>query len=306
MRVPGSIAVSLCYVAAGRFDGLITTRPCRSVDVAAGAADRPRGGRGALAFAGRRARRTLRSTWTPATTCAGGPHGRGPGDAAAAPRGAVLPERRSTGTWPSGSPSRSPGDGPRWDGTEAELRAESRRAGAARRAATPGLRAQGAGCPTPSWSTETEWARVNLESFRDMSAPGGGEAGRADARGRARQAGPPASGSPRAAAGAEVGLAVGYLAQRVVGQYDVALIGPARAPRLLFVGPNLSAARPAPRAWTATSSCAGSPSTRRPTRSTSPRVPWLREHIGAIAEELFETGGDRGEARRDARQARAD
>ena len=33
---PGSIAVSLCYVAAGRFDGMISTRHCRSVDAAAG------------------------------------------------------------------------------------------------------------------------------------------------------------------------------------------------------------------------------------------------------------------------------
>jgi myo-inositol-1(or 4)-monophosphatase len=36
IRSPGSIAVDLCYVACGRFDGLITTRPCRSVDAAAG------------------------------------------------------------------------------------------------------------------------------------------------------------------------------------------------------------------------------------------------------------------------------
>jgi myo-inositol-1(or 4)-monophosphatase len=35
VRSPGAIAVSLCYVAAGRFDGLLTTRPCRSVDAAA-------------------------------------------------------------------------------------------------------------------------------------------------------------------------------------------------------------------------------------------------------------------------------
>ncbi len=35
VRSPGAIAVSLCYVAAGRFDGMLTTRPCRSVDVAA-------------------------------------------------------------------------------------------------------------------------------------------------------------------------------------------------------------------------------------------------------------------------------
>jgi myo-inositol-1(or 4)-monophosphatase len=36
MRSPGSIAVSLCYVAAARFDGMFSTRPCRSVDAAAG------------------------------------------------------------------------------------------------------------------------------------------------------------------------------------------------------------------------------------------------------------------------------
>jgi myo-inositol-1(or 4)-monophosphatase len=35
VRCPGTIATSLCYVAAGRFDGLVTTRPCRSVDAAA-------------------------------------------------------------------------------------------------------------------------------------------------------------------------------------------------------------------------------------------------------------------------------
>jgi|SRR5829696_1323417 len=36
IRVPGSIAVALCYVAAGRYDGMLTTRNSRSVDAAAG------------------------------------------------------------------------------------------------------------------------------------------------------------------------------------------------------------------------------------------------------------------------------
>jgi myo-inositol-1(or 4)-monophosphatase len=36
MRVLGSIAVSLCYVATARFDGMLTTDVCRSVDAAAG------------------------------------------------------------------------------------------------------------------------------------------------------------------------------------------------------------------------------------------------------------------------------
>jgi myo-inositol-1(or 4)-monophosphatase len=35
LRVVGSIAISLAYVAAGRFDGALSARPCRSVDAAA-------------------------------------------------------------------------------------------------------------------------------------------------------------------------------------------------------------------------------------------------------------------------------
>lgn len=35
VRAPGSIAVSASYVAAGRFDGMLSTRECRSVDAAA-------------------------------------------------------------------------------------------------------------------------------------------------------------------------------------------------------------------------------------------------------------------------------
>ena len=90
-----------------------------------------------------------------------------------------------------------------------------------------------------------------------------------------------------AATGAEVGLAVGYLAQRVIGQYDVALIGPAREPRLLFVGPNLSAARARLEVdrdlflrWIALHE------TTHAVHFSSVR--WLREYIGEIAEELFE------------------
>jgi coenzyme F420 biosynthesis associated uncharacterized protein len=42
-----------------------------------------------------------------------------------------------------------------------------------------------------------------------------------------------------AATGTEVGLAAGYASRRVLGQYDVALVGAERPPRLLFVAPNL-------------------------------------------------------------------
>lgn len=36
LRIVGSIAISLTYVAAGRFDAMLSARPCRSVDAAAG------------------------------------------------------------------------------------------------------------------------------------------------------------------------------------------------------------------------------------------------------------------------------
>jgi myo-inositol-1(or 4)-monophosphatase len=51
LRCPGSIAVALCYVAAGRYDGMITTRNCRSVDAAAGQLIARQSG-AALEFAG--------------------------------------------------------------------------------------------------------------------------------------------------------------------------------------------------------------------------------------------------------------
>jgi myo-inositol-1(or 4)-monophosphatase len=35
LRVVGSIAITASYVAAGRFDGMVSLRPCRSVDIAA-------------------------------------------------------------------------------------------------------------------------------------------------------------------------------------------------------------------------------------------------------------------------------
>jgi coenzyme F420 biosynthesis associated uncharacterized protein len=91
----------------------------------------------------------------------------------------------------------------------------------------------------------------------------------------------------RLATGVEVGLAVGYLSQRVIGQYDVALIGPTRAPRLLFVGPNLSAARERLDvdrelflSWIAL---------HESTHAVQfAAVPWLRDYLGQIATELFE------------------
>ena len=76
-----------------------------------------------------------------------------------------------------------------------------------------------------------EWAKVNIESFRHLSSR---VEEHLQERIESSGNGPGRRGLQRtivgAATGAEVGLALGYLSQRVIGQYDVALIGPARAP----------------------------------------------------------------------------
>ena len=172
--------------------------------------------------------------------------------------------------------------GPAWSGSEEELRSESDRAATLVSRYT-GLRPRG-GVPEAELVDRADWARANLETFRDLS-------GRVEKHLQKRMEGDKPNGWQRtvvgAATGAEIGLAVGYLAQRVIGQYDVALIGPAREPRLLFVGPNLSAARERLGVdrdlflrWIALHE------TTHAVHFSS--VPWLREHIGGIAEELFE------------------
>jgi len=178
------------------------------------------------------------------------------------------------------------GDGPAWPGTEDELRSESRRAGQLVGRYT-GLKVK-TPLPEAELIGREEWARVNIESFRAMS--GGVEAVLAERMSSDEDGGGGGGVGARitsAATGAEVGLLVGYLSQRVIGQYDIALLGPTRAPRLLFVGPNLSAARGRLDVdrelflrWIAL---------HETTHAVQfAGVPWLRGHLGEIAAELFE------------------
>lgn len=175
------------------------------------------------------------------------------------------------------------GQGPEWDGAEDELRSESERAASLVGRYT-GLKARGR-LPQAELIDRADWAKVNLSSFRDLSARV--EEVMAERLRSSGRAGGVPERIARAATGAEVGLAVGYLAQRVIGQYDVALIGPTRAPRLLFVGPNLSAARERLGVdrdlflrWIAL---------HETTHAVQfAAVPWLRDYLGGTAEELFE------------------
>lgn len=175
------------------------------------------------------------------------------------------------------------GDGPSWEGDEDELRAESERAAQLVRRYT-GLKPRSR-IPPAELIDRAEWARVNLGSFRDMSA--GIEDTLAARMRESGKTGGVSRALTGAATGAELGLALGYLAQRVIGQYDVSLLGPAREPRLLFVAPNLSAARSRLQvnrelflSWIAL---------HETTHAVQfAAVPWLREHLGGIATDLFE------------------
>ena len=96
--------------------------------------------------------------------------------------------------------------------------------------------------PTPPAEvvSRADWAAVNLETLSHILDP---VAARLDER--LAFAGPLA-GALRAGAAAtlaaEAGLVMGYLSSRVLGQYDVSLLGAETEPRLLFVGSNLDGA----------------------------------------------------------------
>jgi coenzyme F420 biosynthesis associated uncharacterized protein len=94
--------------------------------------------------------------------------------------------------------------------------------------------------PAPETVSRADWAEVNVRSMADMLEPVTERLGK-------RFTGAGAFAGPlRIAAGAtvaaEIGLVVGYMAQRVLGQYELSLLETDRPARLLFVEPNLARA----------------------------------------------------------------
>ncbi|MGH2989820.1 MAG: zinc-dependent metalloprotease [Solirubrobacterales bacterium] len=147
-----------------------------------------------------------------------------------------------------------------------------------------------------------EWVRANIATFRGMSAD-------LDHRlAESIRTPEPVRGLVRGlvgtVGGAQVGLALGYVGRKVLGQYDVALLGPARPPRLLFVGPNLVQAhgrlggdRELFLHWIALHE------TTHAVQFSA--VPWLRGHLGGLVEELLDgatLGADLSELRRTLRR----
>jgi coenzyme F420 biosynthesis associated uncharacterized protein len=98
-----------------------------------------------------------------------------------------------------------------------------------------GLR-PGAPLPAPEAVQRPDWIAANVQSMGAMLDPLGDKLARGGLLG----------GATRSAAGVllsvEAGALTGYLSQRVLGQYEFALVDPAARARLLFVEPNIALA----------------------------------------------------------------
>ncbi len=162
--------------------------------------------------------------------------------------------------------------------TAAELEAFAAES-AERVAAYTGLVAAGE-LPAPETVDRSGWVAVNLRSMRSVLDPVADRAGSGLG---------PLAGPVKAAAGMllalEVGVLSGYLAGRVLGQYEFPVLDPTAPARLLFVGPNLEQAAERMEAdeggmlrWVALHE------TTHALQFTG--VPWLREHLASRVREL--------------------
>jgi coenzyme F420 biosynthesis associated uncharacterized protein len=144
--------------------------------------------------------------------------------------------------------------------------------------------------PAPEGIDRSEWAKTNLSSTRAMIEPlldvAAGKLG-------------PAKGTGRlwlgAVSSAEIGVLIGFMAQRVLGQYELILLdelADGQQPRLLFVLPNLADAVGRFEAdelefvtWV---------TLHEVTHAVQfGGVPWLRDYLAAQVRELMESAQQR-------------
>lgn len=152
-----------------------------------------------------------------------------------------------------------------------------------------GLRPSGP-LPAPELVDRAEWARLGVRSLRELS--GELEVRIADGIRLPGPLGGAARSLAGLAAGTEAGIAVGYGARKVLGQYDIGLVGDERPPRLVFVGPNLAAAHGQLGEdaelflrWIAI---------HETTHSIQfGSVPWLRSHLVELLNRLIKGASDR-------------
>lgn len=131
-----------------------------------------------------------------------------------------------------------------------------------------------------------DWAEANLATLSEMLDPVGERMlGRLGSTG-------PFAGPLRIAAGAtmaaEAGLVVGYMSQRVLGQFELSLLAPEAKPRLLYVEPNLANAVRVMRVEA--DSFLGWVALHEVTHVLQfTAVPWLRRHLGDLMREYLAT-----------------
>lgn len=149
-----------------------------------------------------------------------------------------------------------------------------------------GLELAAAAAPPVHEISRPEWAQANVELLSELLQPVGERLD--DRLGRAGALAGPLKAAANATLAAEVGLVMGYMSQRVLGQYEVSLLQPETEPRLLFVTPNLKRA-------VADLKVDQDSFLRWVTLHEVTHVlqfsgvPWLREHLGALLRDYLAT-----------------
>src|SRR5579875_1792095 len=155
--------------------------------------------------------------------------------------------------------------------------------------------------PAPEAIERREWIAANVSSMRRMLGPVLERAESRLAPGRAVR--PAVSLTMSVVVTTEVGVVLGYLAQRVLGQYELVLLDeavPTTPPRLLFVLPNLGQAVQSFGAqeqefmtWVAL---------HEVTHAVQfSGVPWLHGHVAGLVGELLRSAEVRMDAQRSLR-----
>ena len=142
------------------------------------------------------------------------------------------------------------------------------------------------GTPAPEAVSRNEWAEANLATLSHLLDPV------AERMSERMSSAGPFAGALRLGTGvtlaAEVGIVTGYMAQRVIGQYELSLLQPEAPARLLFVAENverasadLGADRESFLRWVTAHELTHALQFQG--------VPWLREHLGGFLREYLES-----------------
>ena len=128
------------------------------------------------------------------------------------------------------------------------------------------------------------WIAANLRTMRPMLAPLSERMG----DGRAACCRCRCARSRALLLGAQVGALTGVLSQRVLGQYDLALLELDVPPRLLLLAPNLAQAARTLGVDRDELVAVGDASTRSPTRCSSRARPGCASYLGGMLTELID------------------